>query len=246
MKKMGLLCVAVVGSGLVLAGPASARRATSTRRHACAVPAGARLVAQDSAARIVVIHRTQQGTGGTDNLQEWRYCLRRSGGYRSLVTGGSYASGAGDSVGVGPVVLAGQWSAWATTTIQSGGRYHAPIQGTVSVRYLGGPQAKMTYEPDSTCGAFRQLVLSPTGIAAWEAELCLYPMGQPPTYMFVVQAINGRTGKNVTLDSTPASQSNHDPFTSLQLTSCVAGCTPPGGTAIWWQHDGLWHSAPAP
>ena len=240
MKKVVLVGVAV-GFCCALAGPAAARKPRPVH-HTCPVPSGAHLVAQNSAARIVLIDRTQ----GTDQLREWRYCLRRKpGGYRPLVTGGSYGGGSGDSIGVGPVMLAGEWVAWPTITIPYGGRYHYTHQGTVSVRYLGGTSTKMVSEGGGSTCAFRQLVLSPTGIAAWEVALCLYPT-TGPTYSLALQAMNGRSGKNVTLDSTAFSPSSDDPFADLQLTSCVAGCVPPGGTVVWWQRDGVWHSASAP
>src|SRR5579859_5910922 len=100
----------------------------------CALPQGSHLAAQDASARLVVFDQERQ-VGEADIRREWRYCWRKSGGYHTLAASASYSSGAGAIVDVSRVVLSGPWASWAMTTIQYGGRYGYPIEGTISVRY---------------------------------------------------------------------------------------------------------------
>lgn len=96
----------------------------SKRRHipSCAVQRGAELVAQNSKVRIIAVSNPHPAN--PDIKREWRYCLRAKGsGFRTLVDAAAYASGYGDIVDIGPIMLTGAYVAYTTETTASGGRY---------------------------------------------------------------------------------------------------------------------------
>jgi len=237
-----------VGVLIALAAGVGAVGSAATVRRGCAVPVGAHLVAQDSSARIVYVEHQQPGVNLP--LREWRYCWRKSGGYHALVTGGSTGSGAGGIVDVSQIALSGPWAAWATTTIPYGGRYGYPVEGAVSARYLGGRKTQTFVVSSYNTCCYDRLLLTTGGVAAWEVELFAGggSTGGGPGFWWALQAMNGHTGKGVTLASSSVEfgQSPPDPYSDLQIDACLAGCVGTSKTIAWWSDDGFWYSAPAP
>lgn len=242
MRKALMVAAGLIGLGMLL-NAASAPAARTRRVALCAVPAHARLVAQSSAARIVVYDQHRITKNDTDIIREWQFCSRASRGYHVLVDDASYAGGFGDIVHVDQVVLAGSWAAWTTTALASGGRYGVLPSLTASARELASRNAtEVQVKRDGTCGA-SDLVLTPAGVAAWVAASC-GSVSPPVAASWTVQVEDGRTRRNATLDFQQSSGT--DPFAHLELFQCLAGCAPHGRTTVWWQRDGAWASAAAP
>ncbi len=247
MRSLVLVPVLVLALGTGSAEGRAGAAGTGARRAVrCRVPEGARLVAQDAVARIVVFDTPRVLRNDLDVNREWRYCWRKTGGYHRLVFDGAYNSGLGDVIHVVSVVLAGRWAAWATTTTAFGGRYGSFPVGAVSVRDLGGGPVRVASTGSDVLEQFRGLVLAPTGTAAWQFE-SMSPV-PPNDFYWAVQALNGRSGAGAVLDrslmgsAVPLS----DPFANVRLYACAAGCSAPAGMIVAWQSDGSWRYAPAP
>ena len=179
--------------------------------------------------------------------KQWRYCTRTTGRFRVLTADVSYAGGQGDLVSVQEVLLAGTYAAYATTTITEGGRDYGTTYGDVVARdLLTGLQRDI----DLGYNGARPLLLSPPGAVLWQ-RVPFPQAGQPNGCgTWEIDALDARTGWIATLDSTtpgcdPANPSVHptDPFGSLQLQGCIAGCSPVGATYAWWTDSAGWRSA---
>jgi hypothetical protein len=251
-------------------------RAAKPRRVAnCMVPRGAKIVAQSSHVRIVVLNQPRTellpGAGGDTQIRrEWRYCLRvPRARYHRMVLDADYFGGYGDLVSVGPVVLAADYVAYETQTTCSGGRYGCNPVGALVLRNLVrhtttsdpvtpddatcqtqlwcavGPSG--LYCRWTTCSGTPDLILSPTGVAAWQTEEdCNLPGASTiVACSWGIQALDGVTGWHGSLDSTPQGQSHAspDPFADLGLYTCAAGCSQRSGTIASWTRDGVPHRA---
>jgi hypothetical protein len=225
----------------------------------CAVPRGTRLVAEDSVARIVLwVNPHPRLTVAGVFRTEWRYCLRRRASrYQRLVVEGQVGSDLADNVRVLQVVLGGAFAAYATDTSPLAGRQ--PDRGEVDFVQLpsGARQRAQASLSPAGCGSSSvsgppclpvSLVLSQTGIGAWKVkeqcrvELRLGACG------WGIQAFNARTSAAAWLDAVPESTNQFvaDPFGSLQLYQCVAGCSRAHETLVTWTRSGSLKSAPAP
>jgi hypothetical protein len=278
------LVVACIGSGMsrvirlmplllvLFSGPALAQATTrtSTRRKidSCAVPRGARVVAQNSTARIVALNNPHPAN--PDIKREWRYCLRGKGrGFRTLVDAATYFGGYGDIVDVGPVVLTGGYVAYSTETTGAGGRYGNNPVGVLYVRNLatGGSQSDAVdcgldsrtstisfcavgptdyFCSAPFCGAGRPvLILSSAGVAAWDAEQkCVYQNAAAwRPCAWTIQVLDGRTGWHAVLDRLPPSRDQYlpDPFANLRLYECTAGCSSTNQLIAMWTNNGVWN-----
>ena len=240
------------------------------RRHvnSCAVPRGARVVAQNSKVRIIALNNPRPGN--PDIKREWRYCLRGKGrGFRTLVDAAANGGGYGDIVDVGPMVLAGAYVSYSTETTASGGRYGNNPVGVLYVRDLTTGKSESDsvdcgltpantisfcavgptdyYCSASFCGAGPPvLILSPDGVAAWDAEhKCVYQNAAAwRPCAWAIQVLDGRTGWQAVLDRLPTSQDQYlsDPFANLGLYECTAGCSSTDQLIATWTDNGVWHS----
>lgn len=225
----------------------------------CAVPRGASLVSQDALVRVVVLNRAHAepapGGGVTSVYREWRYCFRSSGRFRRLVISAQYNGDTGNIVRVQTVLLAGAYVAYSTETLFGAGRYGD--QDDVYVHNLvAGHESHVVVSPsdDSTCGgeyganlpcSAVSLILSPQGVAAWHAsKTCIVANAAGPC-AWAIQTLDGSTGWHAAFDITPTDQTQivSDPFTSLRLYRCLAGCAVVGQTIATWTRDGVQHSA---
>jgi hypothetical protein len=236
-------------------------------RPRCAVPAHARLVAQDRQFRIIAIISPPYTANSPP--REWRYCSRltRNGRFRDLARAQPEVI-----IDLGVLTLAGRYVAYSTETTQSQGRYGYNAQGDVYVRdLLTGSirQAHVAPCTDATatetlcavgpsdlycsspfCGSGPPVLLvTPTGIAVWHGEeKCIDPSTNAwRPCAWTLQALDGRNGWTAVLDSsTPTTPSDFppDPFGNLQLASCSAGCAAYQQTIATWTRAGAWHVAP--
>lgn len=233
---------------LVWASLAGAAMREAPPSHDCTTPAGSKLVARNTRVLLVVVNRQHTEKDGTTVRREWRYCHPHGDGrFHRLVLDGSYNGGYGDIVTVDRVVLSGMYAAYVTRTLTEGGRDYGAQFGSLSVRNLQtGSPAKAANSASPTCGLGR-LVLTPNGVAAAEVLDCYF--GMPLRWSWQIQALDGRTGAYLALDATPFSPSSTalpDPFASLALYQCAAGCAPKDATIASWTRDGSWHSTLVP
>jgi hypothetical protein len=265
-RVLGVVAVALIVVCGLDAVAASARTEPSQRRgiDSCAVPRGAKLVAQSSLVRVIRI----TNPGGRVR-EDWRYCVRAEGhGFRPLADATTSDAAIVD---LGPIVVAGAYVAYSTETIADAGRYGNNPVGVLYVRDLVAGTSKsdpIDCGVSSTvttnafcavgptdyfcsapyCGAKRPvLILSPDGVAAWEGEQkCFYSGGSAwRPCAWELQALDGRTGWQAVLDEVPPTQGEYvdDPFADVRLYDCAAGCSTTDQLVATWTHDGIWHSS---
>ena len=228
-----LTALVVAGAGLLLSAPSFAKRA-----RACAVPAGAQLVAKDPRVVVIRVDEHDQTTAfGATISEAWRYCIKGVGRWPLLARDATYDGGSGNIVEVGQVVLAGTNVAYTSTTTPSGGRYNALPVWTIEVRNaINGRTASI--ELPHVCGV-TTLVLAADGIAAWQLAACVpQPIGRS-SWAYAIQALDSWNGKLTTLASTRPSVYAIDPFAHLSIASCGARCAPTGrGALVSWTVNG--------
>ena len=209
----------------------------------CAVPRGAKLVARDAQGAIISVPASYTDSSGNEVHRQYKYCLRRHGGYTTFAENYNTNGGLGDLVTVDALKLSGIYFAFGTVIITSGGRYNAQPEITANVLNLSTGRTKGA----GVNGGIRSFILSSSGIGAWQVAM-FCSAGEPGACGWQIQALDANTGWQSVLDTTPLSQNPNtpDPFAGPQLYTCAAGCTPPGATVVWWQRDGAWHSGAAP
>jgi len=228
--------IVFAGLATLWSGQASAEKLKPQRR--CTTPAGWRILARDSQAVVISGHvrvRDVDGQGAPGREKQWRYCLYRRDRFRVLVTDAGANGGYADIYRIGRLALSGVFVAYDSTDYLGGGRYGVSLGVDVTdVRSGRHVDAK------PTGSSFVSILLAPP-FAAWISS------SEQPDWF--VQSLNGRTGQTTTLDSTCSTADcstaeTPDPFGDLRLTRCLAGCTTPGATFVWWTRNGNWRSVP--
>ena len=171
---MGVLrwAIAVLAAAVGLV-PASASATTHDHKSPCATPHGWKVVARDAQAVIVKLNEHRVDSNGTLTTAQWRYCLRRRGGFHRLADDIAYYGGYGDIITVARVVLSGAYVAYDSVDYAGGGRYGC--SGTLTIYDLLAGKATDAYDWD--CSAQLQFtgpLLDPHGFAAW--HLTTYPV----------------------------------------------------------------------
>jgi hypothetical protein len=233
---------------LVAASAPAHSGANSHGRAHCTLPVHSRLVAGDAQARIIFVSASYTDASGNYVRGLYKSCLIRRGGWKEFAENYAGNGGLGDLVDIDPLKLAGVYFAYATSTVPDGGRYGAIPVTTLNV--INTASGNIGVTPSETvgpgAGIVRGLVLTASGIAAWQSESSCEPeAGAPFACAWSVRAFDAKTGWSGTLDNTSTSQSTSvaDPFDGPAIYTCAAGCRPRGATAIWWQRDGVWQSA---
>lgn len=210
------------------------------------------------------------------NVREWRYCLRKpgqrfhvlvneSGGIdtveiRPVVLSGAYAAfdmettPQGGKYGYPPVGVLTVRDLRTGKSRSTGIRASAADPPPACGFCVVGPTSYYC-TPGYACPPNNPtLVLAADGLAAWDAE------GECPYYHVVsdawracewgIQVLDGRTGWTGLLDSLPragaAGEYQPNPFTGLQITHCVAGCTPADPDFVTWERSGTRHFVAVP
>jgi hypothetical protein len=236
---------------LLLAAIASAHsRASSHGRAHCTVPAHFRLVARDARARIIFASESYTDSSGNYVKGLYKFCLIRRGVWKEFAEDYAGDGGLGNLVDIDPLKLAGVYYAYTTRTVVEGGRYGAMPVTTLNVINTASGHISDTASETvgSGAGIVRAVVLTASGIAAWQGESSCEPEpGAPFACAWSIRAFDAKTGWSGTLDHTSPSQTTSvaDPFDGPEIHTCAAGCTPRGATVIWWQRDGVRHSTPA-
>jgi hypothetical protein len=229
--------IAIVAA-LVSLCPGLASAQTFKPERGCAVPAHWTVVGRDSKALVitgVIRVRDVDGERTPGPEQQWRYCPRKSGRSRVLVTNSGIDGGYADIYRVDHLKLSGNYVAYDSVDNLGGGRYGVDLGVDVTNVVSGKNESA---EPIGD--AFDSIVLAPP-FAAW-----ISITDQPDWF---VQSFDGLTGNTTTLDSTcpsgacSSTTGASDPFAGLQVTRCLAGCTPVGAPFVWWTRDGIWRSA---
>jgi hypothetical protein len=239
----------LLAAGVALAGFATNNaiadsHAKSDGRSRCTRPVHAQLVATDAQVRIVFVPRDHTDSDGTYIRGVYESCLRARGRWSTFAEDSEGDGGLGDLVDVGPLKLAGAYFAYTTSTVSDGGRYGATPETVLQITDVATRAVR-----SAGSGGVQALALTASGIAAWQGESFCGSETSTSSYRVCVWSLNAfdaKIGWSGILDSTPSSQSTgiSDPFSGPAIYTCAAGCTPAGGTVVWWQRDGTWHSAP--
>jgi hypothetical protein len=177
-------------------------------------------------------------------LQEWRYCVRPTGGFHKLVsvgTSGEDGNYTGPPGFLSAMVLAGRYAGWVGVWEYHGAYLDLRVQlrnlatGGLTSLDLGDPAASGACP--APAGSV-SLLMAPTGVAVWQVAGCIISSNHPPQPFSAIQTADGANRTPLTLDSGPAGQ-----LANLRLEQCVAGCSPPGSTIAWWTDGGSWRMA---
>ena len=231
---IGVASSAAYGQGR----PARHKRA---HRVPCALPGGAKLVARDAQGAIISVATNYTDSSGNEVHRQYKYCLRRHGGYSTFAEDYNTNGGLGDLVTVDALKLSGIYFAFGTVIITSGGRYNAQPEITANVLKLSTGRTKGA----GVNGGIRSFILSSSGIGAWQVAM-FCSAGEPGACGWQIQALDANTGWQSVLDTTPLSQNPNtpDPFAGPHLYQCIAGCPRPKQTIAIWTNAGAERSAP--
>ena len=158
-----------------------------------------------------------QEDGTTLREERWRYCLRKTGGFGTLVTNAGVAGGYIDIVTVGQLVLSGGYVGYETTTFAGGGRYGCTA--AYVIYNLSEQQGTDAFDWGCDSGypesppVVGRLLLDSRGFAAW--HLTMHPVA---TYT----ALDGVSCPSVSL--CVASDAGGSVLTSTD---------PSGGRRVW-------------
>jgi hypothetical protein len=154
-------CVAAVAAFGVAAeiwvgaSPAVAKQ----HRPWCAAPAGWSRVAHDS--QVVVIMGwialpDVDGGGHRGPEDQWRYCLRGRGHFRTLAPNAGEPGGYSDIVGLDDLRLAGTFAAYGRLDVEGGGRYGTTLAANATDLVTGRDPKATVYGL-----GFAKLLLAP-------------------------------------------------------------------------------------
>jgi hypothetical protein len=241
-----LLPLLLVALPVVCWAPAtSAATHKHNRQPPCAVPKGWHTVARDASAVLITSKTRHAYNHGADlTLQEWRYCLRATGGFRRLVsvgTSGEDGNYDGPPGFLSSLVLAGRYASWVATWEYHGTNPEYRVQlrnlatGALTTIDLGDPTEG--YACPRPAGLV-SLLLAPAGVAVWQVEGCTISSNDQRQPYSMIQTPDAASGAAITLDSGVGGE-----LANLRLEQCVAGCSPAGSTIAWWTHDGSWRMA---
>jgi len=161
-----MAAAALTALALLQAGQSSARTHNTKPKPHCALRRGWKVVADGSQAVVITGEITAlQPDGTTLREQQWRYCLRKAGVFKTLVTNTGVDGGYADIFRVADVLLSGIYVAYDSQDELGGGRY-GNTAGVAVTDLITGQNVGGEVLGNSVYG----LLLAPP-IAAWEASV---------------------------------------------------------------------------
>jgi hypothetical protein len=254
-------------SFLAPAASATARRAPKRPKAVCGVPSGAKVVAQDSQYRIAAVNRPRSKldvhrewryclrrkgqrfhvlvdaaayVGGLGDLVDVGTVVL-AGHYVAFDTETTHSGGryGNDPEGALTIRNLGTGRTRSSAVTPTG----TFCSSTVDSFCVVGPSSYYSCSEGTSCPAEApMLVLSPDGVAAWDVEQkCVDAATHQWTpCAWGIQVLDGLTGWSRVVDTVPfvSDQYPPNPFSGLQIASCVAGCTLPRQDLVSWNRTG--------